>query len=245
MCTEWTKLPTQPIHTNLQIDVKVKVHGGDATKGPRDQVTEVTVYTFRNGVVRVVERAENLYASIDLVSDKLARSLRKLKEKALPKGKWPGHRATVKGGKVITQVCCTLTFTHIEQTPKIVIHTLVPSPCKHPFSPPPQNQVLKDTEVLDELPTDKTASLPPEVIRTKHFVLEPMDVEEAVEQLQFMSHDFFLFQDRATRAVQVGWSVCVWGGRVVCVCICVLHDDKVGFDRICWHTQVQYSFAYT
>lgn len=62
-----------------QIDVKVKVHGGDATKGPRDQVTEVTVYTFRNGVVRVVERAESLYASIDLMADKLARNMRKLK----------------------------------------------------------------------------------------------------------------------------------------------------------------------
>lgn len=43
---------------------------------------EVTVYA--NGtVIRAQEGSENLYASIDLVSDKIARQLRKYKEKIL------------------------------------------------------------------------------------------------------------------------------------------------------------------
>lgn len=92
-------------------------------------------------------------------------------EKALPKGKWPGHRATVKGGAVITEV-------------------------------------LDASATVDELPTGK-AALPAEIIRTKHFVLEPMDVDEAIEQLQFMSHDFFLFQDKATSTVQVRLCCCM------------------------------------
>ena len=48
--------------------------GGDAHK------TTVSVYT-KNGVVRAEEEADDLYASIDAVSDKLERKLRKLKEK--------------------------------------------------------------------------------------------------------------------------------------------------------------------
>lgn len=63
-------------------------------------------------------------------------------------------------------------------------------------------EVLDASATVDELPIGK-AALPTEIIRTKHFLLEPMDVDEAIEQLQFMSHDFFLFQDKATNTVQV------------------------------------------
>lgn len=148
-----------------EVDVKLKVHGGDATKGAREQVAEVTVYTLRNGVVRVVDKEDNLYASVDKVSDKLGRSLRKLKAKALPKGKWPGHGATVKGGKVISEVL--------------------------------------EGEVVDELPLGKQPELPTEVLRTKYFLLEPMNAEEAVDHIQLVDHDFFLYQDKDTGAVQV------------------------------------------
>lgn len=148
-----------------EVDVKLKVHGGDATKGAREQVAEVTVYTYRNGVVRAVDKEENLYAAVDKVCHKLERNLAKLKEKALPKGKWPGHRATTKGGKVISEVL--------------------------------------DEEVVDSLPLDKQAELPAEVLRTKYFLLEPMTAEDALEQLQFVGHDFFLYQDKDSGAVQV------------------------------------------
>ena len=51
-------------------------------RNPRvpQQIAEVTV--FANGtVIRAQERSENLYASIDLVANKLARQLRKYKER--------------------------------------------------------------------------------------------------------------------------------------------------------------------
>ena len=51
-------------------------------RNPRvpQQTAEVTV--FANGtVIRAQERSENLYASIDLVANKLARQLRKYKER--------------------------------------------------------------------------------------------------------------------------------------------------------------------
>jgi len=61
-----------------EIDVNLSVE-----RNPRisaNQSAEVTVYA--NGtVIRAEERTENLYASIDRVADKLARQLRKFKER--------------------------------------------------------------------------------------------------------------------------------------------------------------------
>jgi putative sigma-54 modulation protein len=67
------------MHDVREVDVTCsarseKQQGGDL------QMTQVTVYT-RNGVVRSEEEADNLYASIDAVSDKIERKLRKIKEK--------------------------------------------------------------------------------------------------------------------------------------------------------------------
>lgn len=76
------------------------MHRDDAV---REQKTEVTVWTLRNGVVRSEETAENLYASVDLVCDKLVRKMQKVKEIAMAKGKWPG-RGGHKGGAKITEM---------------------------------------------------------------------------------------------------------------------------------------------
>ena len=60
-------------------------------RNPRvpQQTAEVTV--FANGtVIRAQERSENLYASIDLVANKLARQLRRFKERQSDHG----HRTT-------------------------------------------------------------------------------------------------------------------------------------------------------
>ena len=62
-------------------------------RNPRvpQQTAEVTV--FANGtVIRAQERSENLYASIDLVASKLARQLRRFKERHSDHGH--GHRTT-------------------------------------------------------------------------------------------------------------------------------------------------------
>lgn len=57
----------------------------------REQKVEVTIYTLRNGVVRVEDSEANLYAAIDAVSDRVARKLTRVKERAISKGKWPGR----------------------------------------------------------------------------------------------------------------------------------------------------------
>lgn len=54
-------------------------------------------------MIRSEETADILYASIDLVCDKLERKLQKVKEKAIAKGKWPG-RGGEKGGEKLKEI---------------------------------------------------------------------------------------------------------------------------------------------
>lgn len=61
-----------------EVDVHLSV-----ARNPRispNQAAEVTIYANKN-VIRAEESSENLYASIDLVADKIARQLRKYKER--------------------------------------------------------------------------------------------------------------------------------------------------------------------
>ena len=65
-------------------------------RNPRapQQTAEVTV--FANGtIIRAQERSENLYASIDLVANKLCRQLRRYKERHTDHHHSPGHSASL------------------------------------------------------------------------------------------------------------------------------------------------------
>lgn len=69
---------------NLATKVDVHLSVARNARISNKHKAEVTVYA--NGtVIRAQEHSENLYASIDLVSDKIARQLRKYKEKHLDK----------------------------------------------------------------------------------------------------------------------------------------------------------------
>ncbi len=41
------------------------------------------------------------------------------------------------------------------------------------------------------------------VVRTKHFSIKPMDVQEAIMQMNMISHDFYVFRDAKTEEVSV------------------------------------------
>ncbi len=41
------------------------------------------------------------------------------------------------------------------------------------------------------------------LVRVKHFAMKPMDVEEALEQMQLLGHDFFVFFNSETNSVNV------------------------------------------
>ncbi len=68
------------------ITSKVDVHLSVARNSRIERKHKAEVTVFANGtVIRAQEGSENLYASIDMVADKIARQLRKYKEKNLDK----------------------------------------------------------------------------------------------------------------------------------------------------------------
>lgn len=139
---------------NLTTEVDVHL---SVARNPRinpKQTAEVTIYA-NGAVVRAEESSENLYASIDLVADKISRQLRKFKEKRQA-------RQTVKTTEVIDQ--------------EVIVSDLI---------------------------TDRTPELPSEVVRTKYFAMPPMSVQEALERLELVDHDFFMFCNAETGEINV------------------------------------------
>ncbi len=137
-----------------QVDVHLSV-----ARNPRinpKQAAEVTIYANGN-VIRAEESSESLYASIDLVADKISRQLRKYKERRQDQ---KTHAQTVIDGEV------------------------------------PQ-------QVVTDLIGDRTPELPNEVVRTKYFAMPPMTLSEALEQLQMVGHDFYMFRNSETGEINV------------------------------------------
>jgi putative sigma-54 modulation protein len=139
-----------------EVDVHLSV-----ARNPRissKQSAEVTIYA-NGSVIRAEESSESLYASIDLVADKIARQLRKYKEKR------QSTKANVELG----------VETESEDTMPLV----------------------------SDLIGDRTPQLPAEVVRTKYFAMPPMTTTEALEQLQLVDHDFYMFCNAETGEINV------------------------------------------
>lgn len=153
-----------------EVDVKLSVRGnprGRSTEAhhQRDQIVEVTVFTLRHGAVRVEECESDLYAAVDIVTDKLKRKLVKVKERAVQKANWPG-RGGPKGGDTI-------------------------------------EAHLDPEEVVDKLPIDQLAPPVPEVVREKLMEVSAMTTEVALERIENVGHDFFIYKDSEDGALKV------------------------------------------
>jgi putative sigma-54 modulation protein len=109
-------------------------------------------------LLRAEERSADMYASIDLVEEKLERQIRKHKTRV-------NRKARQVGG----------------------IRTLF----KESFEAMPMVQHMEEEE--DEF----------EVVRTKKFTLKPMDVEEAILQMNMVGHEFFVFSNMDSNEVNV------------------------------------------
>lgn len=144
-------------HLTNEVDVHLSV-----ARNPRispKQSAEVTLYV-NGAVVRAEESSENLYASIDLVANKISRQLRKYKEKRQDK--------------------------------------------KHPTTKP-NDAFLRQTTASDvsAVLESREPELPSEVVRTKYFAMPAMSVEAALEQLELVDHDFYMFLNADTGEINV------------------------------------------
>jgi len=142
---------------NMTTEVDVHLSVARNPRVTSKQIAEVTLYA--NGtVIRAQEGSETLYASIDLVADKIARQLRKYKERRLAQK------------------------THAQ---------------------PKTGEVVAQEPVDSNLIGDRTPELPTEVVRTKYFAMPPMTIQEALEQLQLVDHDFYMFSNAETGEINV------------------------------------------
>lgn len=116
------------------------------------QIVEVTCFVEGGIVLRGVESNNDMYASIDLVIDKVIRQIHKHKTRLARKFKKANE-----------------------------------------FKP--EAQFMLAGKPLEE---EKI-----EVVRRKHFAIRPMDVEEAILQMNLVGHDFFMFFNAETEMMNV------------------------------------------
>jgi len=163
-----------------EVDVTLSARGGDTgSHGKKEQRVEVTIYTLKNGVVRVEEAEESLYAAIDLVCDKIDRKLAKVKAMAVARGTWPG-RAGPHAGKLEEQ--------EFEEYRQEVLY---------------ETQVFEETEALNKQFAQLNKEFPAQVLRTKKVVLDLMTVDEAIDAMEAVGHDFFVFREIESGAMQI------------------------------------------
>ena len=143
-------------YQNLTTEVDVHL---SVAKNPRinsKQTAEVTIYV-NGSIVRAEEGSESLYASVDLVADKISRQLRKYKEKRQAQSHAPVKTA----------------------------------------------EALSEQPVAADLLQDRSPELPGQVVRTKYFAMPPMTPQEALEQLELVDHDFYMFMNSETGEINV------------------------------------------
>lgn len=58
-------------------------------------------------------------------------------------------------------------------------------------------------EAVAILPLEEEAEESGRIVRTKRFDMQPMDAEEALEQMELLGHDFYVFQNAENGAVNV------------------------------------------
>ncbi len=143
-------------HQDIATKVDVKLSAPMQSKKLPQQSAEVTVHASGT-VIRAAEKHENLYASIDLVTDKLTRQLQKYKTKKQ-------RRAQPR-----------------ENLSNDLNHSVSPV----------------------ELTQERSPELPPKVVRNKFFMMPPMSIEEALDNLQLVDHDFYMFRNVKTGEINV------------------------------------------
>ena len=65
------------------------------------------------------------------------------------------------------------------------------------------NKALKFEFVPEPEPVEEEEVKDAKVVKTKQFDLRPMDVEEAILEMELLSHDFFVFMNMETESVNV------------------------------------------
>ena len=152
--------------------LEVKVTHRTYHNGRReDETVELTV-TGKGPVVRAEATDADKFTALDLAVGKLAEQLRRAKEKRVDARNHPRGPKLDKGSGAIAGI-------DVQPASVDVLEAVA-------------------TGAVPIVGEDAEEEYTPVVIRTKHFDAEWMSVEEAVDRMELVGHDFFLFIDART-----------------------------------------------
>jgi len=152
-----------------RIDVKV-THRAYRNGRVPDETVELTLVS-KGPVVRAEAVDGDKFVALDLAIDKLAEQLRRAKEKRIDGRQHPRGAHFEKGSGSLTGIDVQ----------------------------PASADVLKAVATgAGPIQAEEDEVYSPVVIRTKNFDAEWMTVEEAVDRMELVGHDFFLFVDAST-----------------------------------------------
>lgn len=152
-----------------RLDVKVTHRAYRGGRVP-DETVELTL-VGKGPIVRAEAEDGDKFVALDLAIDKLSQQLRRAKEKRVDGRQHPRGAHFEKGSGSLEGI-------DVEPASAEVLHAVATG------AVPIQN--------------DEEEAYSPVVIRTKNFDAEWMTVEEAVDRMELVGHDFFLFVDVRT-----------------------------------------------
>ena len=167
----------------IQVDVEVSEERNPRQAGQRERV-ELTVRS-KGPVIRAEAAADDRYGALDVALDKLDTRMRRAADRRKI------HHGTRTPAK----------YSGIEPMPT----PLEPSPLtsREPSLEPAAGAVKVAEEEEFERPDLEEKLLPipmdgngPVVVREKHHEAGPMDIQQALYEMELVGHDFFLFRDR-------------------------------------------------
>jgi ribosomal subunit interface protein len=170
-------------HKLEAFEIKVTRHDHSRTSGPEDQV-ELTVVEPGH-VVRAEAHAGDKFAAFDVAFDKLTERLRRAAD-----------RRKVHHGRHGSPGTAELTASDFAG---LDVHGV------------DADVLLGGAKPLSESEEDAVAGDNPIVIRRKEFAAQPMTVSDAIDHMELVGHDFYLFLDSATGKSSVvyrrkGWN---------------------------------------
>lgn len=172
------------------LEIKVSRHHEKNGKQGDDRV-EMTLIG-PGPVVRAESAASDKYAAFDLANDKLMERLRRAKDKKkVHRGK---HRP------VSLREASADGFSVVDITPA---------------RPEVIESVATGSVPVQETDESEEPDYTPVVVRSKVFPAATMTVDEAVDQLELVGHDFFLFIDAASDRASVVYRRTGWNYGVI------------------------------
>ena len=139
-------------------EARMELSQEDTRSAQHRMIAQLTVRAHGK-VLRAEERDQDLFAAIDLVSDKMQRQISRFKDRLYSRGQMRGTETM-----------------------------------RMPEEPEPLAEMLDEGE--EQGPVGA-------IVRTKTFMVTPMNPEEATEQMELLGHDFFVFYNSDVNAINV------------------------------------------